>query len=81
MEKKTRSLKASNEKSTRIAAAVFLFPVLLILAVFIFYPILDTFRISTLDWNGISADTKFIGFDNWRKLSTDFKFWKPLSIT
>lgn len=76
MKEKAISLKAANEKSTRKAAIVFLLPVMLLLIVFIFYPIIDTFRTSLYSWNGISADKKFIGFDNWNKLFRDVKFWE-----
>lgn len=75
MHKDTKSLKATNQRSTRIAATVFLLPVMLLLAIYIFYPIVDTFRISMFKWNGISADKTYIGLKNWVKLSSDSKFW------
>ena len=33
--------------------------------VFIFYPIVDSFIISTYKWNGIAADKQFIGLANY----------------
>lgn len=42
---------------------------------FIFYPIIDSFRISTLNWNGISTNKTFIGVNNWIKLVQDKSFW------
>lgn len=75
MSKKTRTLAATNQRSTRIAATVFLLPVMILLVVYIFYPIVDTFISSTYKWNGISADKTFIGLDNWKKLIVDHKFW------
>ena len=76
MSKNNKSLGAVNQRSTRIAATIFLLPVILLLIIYIFYPIVDTFRISTFKWNGISADKTFIGLDNWRKLVKDMKFWE-----
>ena len=50
-------------------------PVIILLVIFIFYPIVETFRVSAFEWNGISSDLKFIGLGNWEKLMKDDKFW------
>lgn len=57
------------------AAFVFLLPVAFIMVIFIFYPIVDSFLISTYKWNGINADRQFIGLANWLKLVQDKSFW------
>lgn len=72
---KNNALAKRRQRSTNQAAFIFLLPVILIMCVFIFYPIIDSFRISTLSWNGISANTKFIGLSNWTKLLQDKSFW------
>ncbi len=69
------SLKAKNERSMLISGAVFLAPVLIVLIVYVFYPIINTFYVSAFDWNGISADMEFIGLDNWAELVGDDMFW------
>ena len=51
----------------------------LILTIFIFYPVIDTFITSFYKWNGISAEKTFIQFDNWKKLIADASFWKAFS--
>ena len=56
-------------------AALFLAPVTILMIVYIFYPIVDTFITSTYQWNGISADKKFIGIQNWITLIQDKSFW------
>lgn len=66
---------SNRQRRTNIAAFVFLIPAFIILIVFIFYPIIDTFRISMFDWNGISSDMDFIGLGNWKKLINDKSFW------
>ena len=73
---KNNALAKRRQRSTNQAAFIFLLPVILIMCVFIFYPIIDSFRISTLSWNGISANTKFIGLSNWTKLLQDKSFWR-----
>ncbi len=69
------SLAKKRKRSNAICAAVFLFPVLFLLAVYLLYPIISTFVNSFFQWNGISAAKKFIGFGNWGKLVADSDFW------
>ena len=69
-------LAQAKAKSTAKAATVFLLPALLLIAIFIVYPVIDTFVISGYKWNGISADRVFIGLDNWKALLKDQMFWK-----
>lgn len=69
-------LARTKARSTAWAAAVFLLPALTLIAVFIVYPIIDTFVISGFKWNGISANRIFVGLDNWNTLIHDPMFWK-----
>ncbi|MBE5904139.1 MAG: sugar ABC transporter permease [Pseudobutyrivibrio sp.] len=69
-------LAQAKAKSTAIAATVFLFPALLLIGIFIVYPVIDTFVISGYKWNGISADKVFVGLENWKTLLHDEMFWK-----
>lgn len=69
------SLAANNRKSIAITTVIFLLPVILFLAVYVLYPIIDTFVISTYKWNGISANKTFVGLKNWKRLLADTKFW------
>ena len=71
----TNSLARARAKSTIIAATVFLLPALLLIVIFMIYPVIDTFVTSTYKWNGISADKIFVGFDNWKTLFKDMNFW------
>lgn len=75
MKNQTNVLGKRRQRSTNIAAFVFLLPVALILTVFIFYPIVDSFIISTYKWNGIASEKTFIGLANWTKLLKDGNFW------
>lgn len=69
------SLAVQRQRATRKAAAIFLAPVIILLIVYIFYPIVDTFITSTYKWNGISANKTFIGLQNWSTLLHDMNFW------
>ena len=67
------------ERSTAVTAAVFLLPALLLMMIYIIYPIVETFRISLYDWNGISAVKKYAGLGNWEKLLRDARFWSSFT--
>ena len=69
------SLQKRRQRSTALAATCFLAPVLVLMAIYIAYPIFETFRTSMFDWNGISPDRKFIGLENWQNLLQDDRFW------
>lgn len=75
VQEKKNSLAKTRQRTTRIAATVFLLPVMLIIAIYIIYPIISTFDISLYDWNGISAKKMFVGLGNWKTLLNDRSFW------
>ena len=75
MKEKSTSLLVIRQGNTRKVAALFLAPVTILMVIYIFYPIVDTFITSTYQWNGISADRKFIGIQNWITLLQDKSFW------
>jgi raffinose/stachyose/melibiose transport system permease protein len=69
------SLRKIRQRQVRIAAAVFLLPAIVIMIVFIAYPIIDSFFISMTEWNGINPVRKFVGLANWTTLVRDPDFW------
>ena len=69
-------LAKTRARSTAIAATVFLVPALALIAIYIVYPVIDTFAISGYKWNGISSDRIAIGLDNWKTLIHDEMFWQ-----
>ena len=69
------SLEKLRQRDTRRVAFLFLAPVAILMAIYVFYPIIDTFITSTYQWNGISATKKFIGLGNWKTLIGDSNFW------
>lgn len=73
--KKVGSLAKTREKSTAIADVVFLLPALILIVVYMIYPVIDTFAISAYSWNGISADRIYVGLQNWKTLLADRSFW------
>ena len=75
MKKSSSSLAKKRQRDINVVAAVFLAPVVILLILYIFYPIVDTFRVSAYKWNGISSNPQFIGFKNWSVLLKDIQFW------
>ncbi|WP_210200541.1 carbohydrate ABC transporter permease [Cohaesibacter celericrescens] len=59
----------------KAAPAVFLAPAIILLAVFLLYPLVYSFRLSLLDWNGLGNTAQSIGLDNWLRLLDDSVFW------
>lgn len=75
METTRMTLAKKQKRETAVATTIFLLPVILLLIVFIFYPIIDTFFTSFYKWNGISPVKTMVGFRNWEKLLHDQAFW------
>lgn len=80
MEKsKNMGLARARANSISKAATVFLSPALILITIFIVYPVIDTFVISGFKWNGISSAKIFVGLENWNTLIHDEMFWKSFS--
>lgn len=51
-------------------------PALLLYVIFILYPFARSIYTSFFEWNGISRDKKFVGFDNYLRLFRDPIIWE-----
>ncbi|MFC4243616.1 carbohydrate ABC transporter permease [Gryllotalpicola reticulitermitis] len=60
-----------NARSRRFLPFVFLAPALILLGVFVFYPIVRAALTSLTNWNGISTTSDFIGLRNYAQLLVD----------
>lgn len=69
---------ASYERQEAKAALLFILPAFALLAVFIFYPMLQALWISFRHYNLISAESAFAGFGNYGKLFSDDAFLASL---
>ena len=72
---KTNQLARVENRNTAIAATLFLLPAIVLIIVYMVYPIIDTFLTSRYSWNGISTDKVLVGLENWKTLIHDSKFW------
>ena len=55
---------------------LFILPAVAVFGIFYVYPFFAIFKLSLLDWNGISLTTKYIGFDNFIELAQDKIWWQ-----
>ena len=60
---------------------LFLLPTIVMYGLFTLYPMVESFRISLLDWNGFSRDATYVGFDNYRDVMDDPLFWRSFENT
>lgn len=56
-------------------------PALVLLVIFVMYPLLSGLHISFTNWNGYSARYKYVGFANYAKLANDKMFFTALKNT
>ncbi len=61
-----------------VVPLVFLAPSIALLLVFLLYPLVESFRLSLVDWNGLGTNSHFVGMDNWTTLLHDTTFWSAL---
>jgi len=60
---------------------LFVLPALLLMAVFIYWPLIDSVYLSTLDWNFVSPQRTFVGIQNYTNLLHDKNFRQALGNT
>lgn len=53
-------------------------PVLVLLVVFVYYPVVDNIRLSFYSWDAFSPHPIFVGLDNYRTAADDPIFWKAI---
>ncbi|SFD16755.1 carbohydrate ABC transporter membrane protein 1, CUT1 family (TC 3.A.1.1.-) [Tropicimonas isoalkanivorans] len=63
-------------RAQKVAPFVFLAPAVLLLLVFLLYPLVSSFRLSFVSWNGLGDGGDFVGFQNWVRLAHDTLFWR-----
>jgi raffinose/stachyose/melibiose transport system permease protein len=62
----------------RWSMLVWVAPAVLLLAVFVYYPVVDNLRLSLFRWNAFSPKETWVGLDNYVNLTSDPVFWGAL---
>lgn len=82
----TRALRARTWaqplRPRRWLGVLYVLPAVAVFALFIAYPVVETVRLSLVDWDGLAATKSFVGFDNFRELASDDPyFWTAMKNT
>lgn len=62
----------------RLTTLLWVAPALLLLVVFVYYPVVDNVRLSLYRWNAFSPSEVWVGLDNYGTLLKDPIFWSSL---
>ena len=65
-------------RSMRVKSLAWVLPALVLLIVFVYYPIVDNLRLSLFSWSAFSPVPTFVGLDNYRTAAGDPVFWRAL---
>jgi len=68
-------------RSTAINGLPWILPAFAFVAGLIYYSIFYTFKLSTLDWNGLDPLQTSVGMSNYDKALSDWIFWKAIENT
>jgi ABC-type sugar transport system permease subunit len=60
---------------------LFLLPMLVLVGLFVVYPIVASVQIAFYDWNGIGNPTRFVGLQHFLTVATDPMFWNAFKHT
>ncbi|WP_057895173.1 carbohydrate ABC transporter permease [Lacticaseibacillus brantae] len=56
-------------------------PAVILMAIFMLYPVVSVFQMSLYKWGGYSPDKQFVGFDNFKILAGDMNFIRSFQNT
>ncbi len=79
----SKKIKA-NRRKKKFIDFLFILPAIVLLAIFVYYPIVKLFQISLTDWNLLRPTWKYVGTKNWEWLfkGTGAKYlWNSLKVT
>ena len=71
-----------NRKTNTIAPTLFILPMLLLVLIFMVYPIFRGILMSFFEARGLTSDLgTFVGFENYESVMTTDRFWNSLVVT
>lgn len=76
-----RHMSSASGKEQVITAYAMLIPALVILGIFVFYPIVAAAYMSLTSWDGFNPEMPFVGLDNYLNLAKNPEFWNSLTVT
>ena len=68
-------------RQRKIMGALFLLPSLIMLSVFLFYPVINSIIMSLTNWSGFTMKFDFIGLRNYVRIFTDMpEYWDAMLV-
>jgi N-acetylglucosamine transport system permease protein len=67
------------QKGRSLFIVAFLSPAVLLYGGFVLWPLVQAFQLSAYRWRGLSANRRFIGWDNYQRLIADPAYWQTLT--
>jgi raffinose/stachyose/melibiose transport system permease protein len=79
-DQRRRDMSARRQRSRRrgLRGTIWVLPAVVLLAVFVYYPIIDNVRLSFFSWNAFSPAPEFVGLRNYQDMLDDPVFWRAL---
>ena len=65
----------------KLTPYLFVAPLMIFIAVFTYIPIATSLNLSVREWNFLSPDMPFVGFENYQQLLASRDFWNSLWVT
>jgi len=62
----------------RAIGYLWVIPALVLLLVFVYYPVVENFRLSLYSWNAFQPNAKYVGFNNFDRVFHDPIFWRAM---
>src|SRR5690606_33556604 len=59
----------------------FLLPTFVLYGMYTLYPMVASYWYSLVEWNGFTADQRFVGLANYEKVLADPQFWSSVKVT
>lgn len=76
-----RRMRQRRRFMSAIEGYLYLLPTLIGLGIFVYYPIVESFRLSLNRVAPFGNVMRFVGLDNYRRLLTDPEYWETIRIT
>jgi raffinose/stachyose/melibiose transport system permease protein len=74
----TARAERTRSSSQWLVITAFLAPAVILLTIFLLYPLISSLRLSLVDWTGLGTHSRFVGLANWAQLAHDTVFWRSL---
>ncbi len=71
-------MRVKRRLAQRSIGYLWIIPALILLMVFVYYPILENFRLSLFSWNAFKPVPRFVGLSNYQRVFADPVFWTAL---